>query len=290
MDYKNIIKQIIIEEFNSLINHIESDFTTNYIRKKYNFLLNQLDENIIANMVFVSSFESKCGFAIEACAKRIARLKFGEKNVPTIINPLGLTHNLDEKNIIGQVIVSNIDLENGDLRGKISAFRANNIAKGGGKTRVESGVNQESIKQLLEISKEYTTDTIHVKPVDLAFFNGTDWIVMELKAGGDLDSSNAPSNVEKLLTIYSGLQVENSKAYFATLYNKDGEGNTWKGAVKKHMAFPEMFLIGKDFWNTILPDNINYEDFEIIYKESLEQIDLNKHIKLMIEKALNNEK
>lgn len=290
MDYKNIIKQIIIEEFNSLINHIESDFTTNYIRKKYNFLLNQLDENIIANMVFVSSFESKCGFAIEACAKRIARLKFGEENVPNIINPLGLTHNLDEKNIIGQVIVSNIDLENGDLRGKISAFRANNIAKGGGKTRVESGVNQESIKQLLEISKEYTTDTIHVKPVDLAFFNGTDWIVMELKAGGDLDSSNAPSNVEKLLTIYSGLQVENSKAYFATLYNKDGEGNTWKGAVKKHMAFPEMFLIGKDFWNTILPDNISYEDFEIIYKESLEQIDLNKHIKLMIEKALNNEK
>lgn len=29
----------------------------------------------MANMVFVSSFESKSGFAIEACAKRIARLK-----------------------------------------------------------------------------------------------------------------------------------------------------------------------------------------------------------------------
>lgn len=285
-ELKNTIKNIVTEEFNILINNIENDFKTNYIRKRYNFLLSQLDETIIANMVFVSSFESKCGFAIENCAKRIARLKFGDENVPKIINPLGLNHNLDENHITGQIIVSNIDLSNGDLRGKISAFRANNVAKGSRSNRIESGVTQESIKQLTDIAREYQDTKIHTKPVDLAFFDGTNWIVMELKAGGDLDSSNAPSNIEKLLTIYSGLQVENAKAYFATLYNKNGEGNTWTGAVKKHMAFPEMFLIGKSFWNTILPNGISYEDFEKIYKNALIEIDLNKHIKIMIEKAL----
>ena len=120
----------------------------------------------------------------------------------------------------------------------------------------------------------------------LAFFDGKDWVVLELKAGGDLDSSNAPANVEKLLTIYAGLNVPNSKAYFATLYNKNGEGNTWTGAVKKHMAFPEMFLIGKKFWNIILPDGITYERFTELYKMALEELDLNSRIKEMIRRTV----
>ena len=280
------IKNIIIEEYNLLIKHIEKDFKTNYNKKRYNFLIDQLEENIIANMVFVSSFESKYGFAIETCAERIASLKFGEKNVPKIVNPLGLKHNLNEEHSTRQIIVSNVDLSNGDLKGKISAFRANHVAKSSETGHIESGVNQNSIKKLIDIASEYKDEKIHTKPVDLAFFDGTNWIVMELKAGGNLDSSNAPSNVEKLLTIYSGLQVKNSKAYFATLYNKDGEGNNWKGSIKKHMAYPEMFLIGKNFWNTILPGRITYEEFEKIYKKALIEIDLNKQIKRIIENLL----
>ena len=53
------------------------------------------------------------------------------------------------------------------------------------------------------------------------------------------------------------------------------------------MAFPEMFLIGKTFWSKILPDGISFEDFEQIYKETLEEIDLNHRIKLMIEDCIS---
>ena len=87
-----------------------------------------------------------------------------------------------------------------------------------------------------------------------------------MKAGGDLDSSNAPANVEKLLTIYAGLNVPNSKAYFATLYNKNGEGNTWTGAVKKHMAFPEMFLIGKSFGILFFQMELRMSDLQSFIK------------------------
>lgn len=59
----------------------------------------------------------------------------------------------------------------------------------------------------------------HTKPADLAFFNGKDWVVLELKAGSDLDSSNVLSNVEKLLTIYIGMNVLNCKAYFSSSEN-----------------------------------------------------------------------
>ena len=281
------IKNIVFEEFSKLTALIEKDFASNYKRKVNNFLLSQMDENITASMVFVSSFESKSGFAIEACAKRIARLKFGDKNVPTIVNPRGLKHNIDESKISGQVVVTDVDTHNGNLRGEIAAFRATNEATGAGKNRVESGVTQSSIKaHLLPLSNKYHCGTIQTKPVDLAFFDGENWNVMELKAGGDLDSSNAPSNVEKLLTIYVDMGIENCKAYFATLYNKDGEGNTWKGAVKKHLAYPEMFLIGKNLWNKILPDGISFEQFEEIYKEALEEIHLNERIVEMIRKCV----
>lgn len=281
------VKAIVYEEFSKLITNIEGDFKDNYIKKRYNFLLSQLDENITANMVFVSSFESKSGFAIEACAKRIARLRFGDDNVPTIVNPRGIKHNINPNTVKGQIIVTDVDTDNGDLRGEISAFRANNVASGRGANRVESGVNQTTVKQLLTYAQKYTQlQHVHTKPVDLAFFDGENWNILELKAGGDLDSSNAPSNVEKLLTIYAGLNIPNSKVYFGTLYNKDGEGNTWTGAVKKHMAFPEMFLIGKDFWNKILPEGINYERFTELYKMALEELDLNARINEMIKDTL----
>lgn len=284
---RNTIKKIVVEEFSKLTNTIESDFKSNYRRKVNNFLLSQMDENITASMVFVSSFESKSGFAIETCAKRIAWLKFGEENVPAIVNPRNLEHHISTP-VSGQIIITDVDTHNGNLRGKISAFRANNVASGRGKNRLESGVTQKSIKEnLLPLATEFKTKAIYTKPVDLAFFDGENWNVLELKAGGDLDSSNAPSNVEKLLTIYVDMGIENCKAYFGTLYNKDGEGNTWKGAVKKHMAFPEMFLIGKTFWSKILPDGISFEDFEQIYKEALEEIDLNHRIKLMIEDCIS---
>ena len=246
-----------------------------------------MDEQITASMVFVSSFESKSGFAIETCAKRIARLTFGEENVPTIVNPRNLKHNIDPLTIAGQIVVTDVDTRNGNLRGEIASFRANNEATGKGMTRVESRVTHDSCKTiLLPLSKKYKSNQIFIKPVDLAFFDGVNWNVMELKAGGDLDSSNAPSNVEKLLTIYVDMGIENCKAFFATFYNKNGEGNPWTGAVKKHLNYPSMFLIGKNFWERILPECISYDDFTKIYRDALEEIDLNKRINSMISKCI----
>ena len=280
---KNKIKTIISEEFSSLVNTIENDFKTNFHRKVNNFLLSQMDTKITASMVFVSSFESKSGFAIETCAKRIARLTFGNENVPAIVNPRNLKHDLDPSTISGQIVITDVDTSNGNLRGEIAAFRANNEAKGRGKNRTESSVTHETCRSiLLPLSTKYKSNKIFTKPVDLAYFDGTNWNIMELKAGGDLDSSNAPSNVEKLLTIYVDMGIENCNAYFATLYNKNGEGNTWTGALKKHLNYPSMFLIGAKFWEQILPNNISFSEFTQIYREALEEIDLNNHINNII--------
>lgn len=284
------IKKIIIEEFSKLTNLIEADFSSNYKRKVNNFLLSQMDERITASMVFVSSFESKSGFAIETCAKRIARLTFGEDNVPAIVNPRNLPYPHDPAAVSGQIVVTDVDTYSGDLRGEIASFRANREATGRGRTRKESQVTHEACtKELLPLTQKYHSEGIYTKPVDLAFYDGENWNIMELKAGGDLDSSNAPSNVEKLLTIYVDMGIENCKAYFATLYNKDGEGNTWTGAVKKHLNYPSMFLVGARFWERILPQGISYKEFTEIYREALEEIDLNKRINDMISACIERQ-
>lgn len=283
------IKRIILENFSALTDIIEKDFSLNYKRKVNNFLLSQMDKRIIANMVFVSSFESKSGFAIEKCAQQIARLTFGEDNVPALVNPRNLRHNIVLRKYSDQRVVTDVDTNNGSLRGEIAAFRANNQAVNTKGKREASKVTHESCKaMLLPLSAKYRSSQIYTKPVDLAFFDGENWNIMELKAGGDLDSSNASSNVEKLLTIYVDMGVENCKAYFATLYNKDGEGNVWTGSVKKHLNYPSMFLIGKRFWERILPDGVTYEKLTDIYCEALEKIDLNKRINDMIIQCVEN--
>ncbi|WP_346660612.1 TdeIII family type II restriction endonuclease [uncultured Veillonella sp.] len=279
---ENEIKKIIIDEFTNLIENIEGDFKKNFKKKSFNFLLSQMDWQIIAHMVFVSSFESKSGFAIENTARRIAQIRYGERNVPSIVNPRDLDYEgRINFNGTGQIVVTDVETDNSNLAGEIAQFRANNMSRQRGE---KSSLNHDKInEQLLPLSEKYKNNkNLYSKPVDLAFYNGEEWIICEIKAGGDLDSSNAPSNVEKLLKIYVDMGVSNCKAYFATIYNKDGEGNTWKGAVKKHLEYPSMFLIGKEFWLSILPDGVTFDKFLELYKSALEDIDLNNRINSMI--------
>lgn len=276
---KNKILDIVKVEFSSLLGKIESDFKSNYKKKRHNFLLSELDENMTAHMVFVSSFESKSGNAIQRVAKEIAILKYGIENVPMVVNP----NKLDVASIPTtereQVIVTNIDLDDSALKGAIKSFMTRNA----GSKKHECTVNHETILELLDIEPKID-NKLHCKPVDLAFFDGDVLNVMEIKAGGDLDSSNAPANAEKLLTIYRGLNYRNTKPYFATIYNKSGEasGKTWSGAIKKHLQYPDMFLIGSVFWNKILPEGITFDDFTKIYNLAIKEIDLNAKLNQMI--------
>lgn len=281
------IKTIIVKHFQIALDKIESDFNKNYTKKVHNFLLNQFDPEIIAEMVFVSSFESKSGNAIQACAKDIAILKFGNENVPMIVNPNHLSCTIDESKLKEQIVITNVNLDkkNGKLHGEIAKFRDENSANGAGKERHESTINQEKLNDLLEIANENIHDRIHTKPVDLAFYDGGHWNLLEIKAGGDLDSSNAPSNIAKLLTLYVALNQRDSNLYFATIYNKNGEGNNWTGIAKNYLNYPSMFLIGSKFWEKILPEDFSFQKFTKVYKEALEEINLNQRICKLIKAA-----
>lgn len=287
MHMREQILEIIQKEFSKLIRNIQEDFQKNYKAKRNNFLLNELDSLMTAHMVFVSSFESKSGNALQRIARNIAKLRYGQENVPQIINPHNLSHSLAVSDDQEQVIVSNIDLESSQTRGYLTEFINQNLASGRGHSRQESRVTHQTIPEIL--SHGTSNNRIHSKPVDLAFLdeNGI-WNIMEIKAGGDLDNSNAPANAEKLLLIYMALNIESAKPYFATYYNKEGEGNTWKGVMKKFINYPSMFLIGADFWNKILPHGIDFTEFCQIYNEAMHGINLNHTLNTMIQNCQAN--
>lgn len=273
------IFEIVEEEFSSLVTRIQSDFVTNFKAKQNNFLLKELDTMVSAHMVFVSSFESKSGNSIQKVAKEIAKLKYGAANVPQIVNPHNLEHNIQNPNEHEQIIVSNIDMSDSQLQGRITEFMTR--CEGNSKRKVCCSVNHETILELLEQPLPMTSE-IHTKPVDLAFWDGDELNIMEIKAGGNLDSSNAPSNAKKLLTIYTGLNYRKTKPYFATIYHKNGEGRTWSGSIKKYLQYPHMFLVGSAFWNKILPEGIDFNEFTRIYNEAINQINLNEKLNEMI--------
>ena len=232
-----------------------------------------------AHMVFVSSFESKSGNSIQKVAKEVAKLRYGAENVPQIVNPHNLEHNVQNPNEHEQIIVSNVDMGNSQLQGRITEFMTR--CEGDSKRKVCCSVNHETILELLEQPLPITNE-IHTKPVDLAFWDGDELNIMEIKAGGNLDSSNAPSNAKKLLTIYTGLNYRKTKPYFATIYHKDGEGRNWSGSIKKYLQYPHMFLVGSAFWNKILPEDIDFNEFTKIYNEAISQINLNEKLNDMI--------
>lgn len=80
--------------------------------------------------------------------------------------------------------------------------------------------------------------------------------LIELKAGGDLDNKKAASEKQAILNQYAilanslpvGTEVN---LWFATAYNKSGEGNYWRQTSVRQFFAEDELLIGGDFWRFV---------------------------------------
>lgn len=97
--------------------------------------------------------------------------------------------------------------------------------------------------------------------------------LIELKIGGDLDNKKARSEKEAVLEQYAILSnISHAKIpitiYFATAYNRFGEGKDWQQERVKQFFAKEELLIGRDFWNFICKSEEGYNWILESYKES----------------------
>jgi len=293
MTINNEMYTIIYNEMYTLLDKMVGDFNKNYDKKKYNWILSGFSPSIVSNMVFVSSFESKYGNMFENIIRGICELNYGKENVRSTIKGVGISDEEYEKyiksfNKSGQFVISKYDKKKND--GTLSQFRADHLAQGSGRNRTPSTLTQNELPKLL--SKQPTLSSkIVEQPADLIFYDKFEgrWKLFEIKAGGDLDSSNAPKNVEKMLKIYASFGNKNANMYFATLYHKNGEGNTWTGIVKRHLG-EDSILIGKAFWKQVLRDT-SFDDFIKIYQKAFKDTGFDDTLsKLINETAANTPK
>lgn len=99
-----------------------------------------------------------------------------------------------------------------------------------------------------------------------------DSFLIELKIGGDLDNKKARSEKEALLeqfAILSNSLPVNRKIqlYFATAYNRYGEGKPWKQERVRQFFADDELLIGKDFWDFVCKSDSGYNTVLNAYKE-----------------------
>lgn len=112
------------------------------------------------------------------------------------------------------------------------------------------------------------TGSVHVKRHESDYYlidevNDNHYLI-ELKIGGDLDVKKARAEKEALLEQYTILAntlkaPEKIKIFFATGYNRYGEGNPWRqGRVLQYFSEDEL-LISSQFWNFICRSEKGYE-------------------------------
>lgn len=104
-----------------------------------------------------------------------------------------------------------------------------------------------------------------------------DNFLIELKIGGDLDNKKARSEKEALLeqfAILSNTLPENTKIkmFFATAYNRFGEGKPWKQERVRQYFPDDELLIGKDFWDFVCKSDDGYNIVLEAYKEKADLI------------------
>ena len=103
------------------------------------------------------------------------------------------------------------------------------------------------------------------------------YYLIELKIGGDLDNKKARSEKEALLEQYCILinslgSQEKVRIYFATAYNRYGEGRPWlQGRVRQFFAEEEL-LISSAFWNMVCKSEEGYSIVLDEYRKSAHNI------------------
>lgn len=200
--------------------------------KVHNVFIEALGEDIQYYAALVRSFDSSLGNMIERLAISIARISFEvRKNVQ---GPLSS----EQTGIIAELL---------------EAYKSREMTP--------NVQDYQSLRTLEIVSQETRR---HDSDYYLIDSNTNSHYLIELKIGGDLDNKKARSEKEAILEQFSILsntlpEDRNIRVFFATAYNRFGEGQPWQQQrVRQYFADDEL-LIGQNFWNFVCQDASGYD-------------------------------
>ncbi len=284
-DARKAVQEILRRELALMLTDLKRDTPDNFRRKAHNFLLAPFPADVLFYTVFTSSFESKSGNALESCAKQIARLRYGPDSVPPVIRGQGAT----DADISGsasplrgrQVILTRKHIADVERHAR-AVLNAHRRTGRGRDASFNTGVTQQVLQDEIIAYACADSAELHEKPVDL-FIQPQHGpaLCIEVKLGGDLDSSNAPAQIAKFLTTCALAGRPALHGYFATIYNKDGEGRRFTGTVTVYLA-ADMIRAGSAFWSLILPEEVSFQALRALYSEALDYVGMYAAIRELV--------
>lgn len=215
-------------------------------QKKNNCFIAELGAEFMFYSAFVRSFDSSFGNVLEKIGNNIAKLFYTVNNeIESFILPEQTQH------------ISNI----------MASYDKHTMPE----TWHYDTQNFIIPKDTTSFKQTHQTDNYFYDVENKTHF------VIELKAGGDLDNKKSKAEKIAMLTEYYLLKNkissdEQVKIYFATAYNKFGEGNNWHQERVKQFFAQEELLIGKDYWNFVCKDKNGFNIIFEQYKESANYI------------------
>ncbi len=241
------ICEIVDSNIKSFVNGLETRYESEIDdplgvinAKKNNCFIAELGQEFMFYSAFVRSFDSSFGKVLENMGNSIAKLSY---NVRGTIDSFLLPEQ--------KIHISNL----------INSYEQHILPK------------KEHYEQFNSIIPANTESFVMSHPTDNYFYNESkkEHYIIELKAGGDLD--NKKSKAEKIAMLEEYFLLKNllknnpdDKIYifFATAYNRFGEGNIWKQERVKQFFAEEELLIGKNYWNFVCDDP---NGFEVVFKQ-----------------------
>jgi hypothetical protein len=201
--------------------------------KKNNAFMSQLGEEFMFYSAFVRSFDSSFGKVLENMGNAIAKISYTVRGrIESYLLPQQTQH---------------IDY-------LMTAYE-----KRDAKPKVEDYLNFNCLvpSNITSFITAHETDNYFYDEEKHCHY------LIELKAGGDLDNKKAKSEKIALLNEFfilkNFLQNQDTiRIYFATAYNKFGEGIPWKQERVQTFFAEEELLIGRDYWNFVCNDPEGY--------------------------------
>ena len=274
-DKENLIRDIVDKQIRQFVDGMEARYRMEVDdplgvinAKKNNAFMSQLGEEFMFYSAFVRSFDSSFGKVLENMGNAIAKISYTVRGrIESYLLPQQTQH-------IDYLMTA---YEKRDARPKIEDYMNFNC-----------------------LIPSNLTSFLTSHETDNYFYDeekGCHYLI-ELKAGGDLDNKKAKSEKIALLNEFFILKnsLQNSETvriFFATAYNKFGEGAPWRQERVQTFFAEEELLIGKAYWNFVCNDP---EGYQVIFdqyrisseymKASLERI---KHLYFHVSRPMEHQ-
>lgn len=249
-------------------------------KREHNVFLSAISEEISVMSKLSRSLTSKLGNKLANVARDLARSRFGDEAVPRILISSSIDEEIDLQDYdyahTDTLVLTNVDQDILETEGqKLISFAKTSS----GKNRIGTESFAEQYLKGLENLKRHRVREISSLRVDL-FVDQFNLGFCELESGGELDTSNVKSQPLKLLKAGLAYGDVDTALHFCLSYANNGEGNPIKGGLVNYLT-PQSdsetgdgLLIGSEWWNSILPDEIEHRKFLQIFKEVTNELEI----------------